>query len=180
MGDEHGEENAANRLTLISIDLPNIRAQARTLLSNQKSASTEAEALDLISYAQMVDTNLGSWANTLPPNWSFRTAGMVHEMPVDLETAEQWPGPQHVYDDVFIANIINDYRVSRIFCQSVVLGCASWLAPEGNDPHTDSSCVTARFVTQQMVDEISASVPFHMSYDMQPMAKKLGQDESGK
>ncbi|OCK88133.1 uncharacterized protein K441DRAFT_669548 [Cenococcum geophilum 1.58] len=178
MGDEHGEENAANRLTLISIDLPNIRAKAKTLLSYQKNASTETEVLGLISYAQTVDTNLGNWANTLPPNWSFRTAGMVYEMPVDLESAEQWPGPQHVYDDVFIANIINDYRVSRIFCQSVVLGCASWLAPEGNDPRTDSSCVTARFVIQQMVDEISASVPFHMSYDMQPMAKKLGQDES--
>ncbi|OCK84498.1 hypothetical protein K432DRAFT_378513 [Lepidopterella palustris CBS 459.81] len=178
LGDENSQENAANRLTLISIDLPAIRARARTLLSHERSAATEAEALALIEYAQMVDANLENWARTLPDYWNYRTAGMVYDMPEDLNSAEQWPGPQHAYDDVFIANIINDYRVSRIFCQSVILGCASWLAPDGHDSRTDANCINAHFVIQEMADEIAASVPFHVSYDMQPMAKKLGQDVS--
>jgi hypothetical protein len=34
-------------------------------------------------------------------------------------------------------------------------------------------------VVQQMVDEISACVPFHMCYDLQPVARESGQEQYG-
>ncbi|KAF2195344.1 hypothetical protein K469DRAFT_698926 [Zopfia rhizophila CBS 207.26] len=177
MGNEKGEENAANRLTLICIDLPNIRARATALTNSPRTPDQESEARAVLEFAQMVDTNLQEWFHTLPPNWQYRTVDMVSDIPEDVATSTHWPGPQHVYEDVHIANIVNDYRVCRIFCQSVIMACVTWLSLDGSQPLTDvynNSC----FVIQQMVDEISACVPFHMSFDMQPMAKKLGQDEA--
>ncbi|KAF2808082.1 uncharacterized protein BDZ99DRAFT_447247 [Mytilinidion resinicola] len=178
IGSEHSEENAANRLTLISIDLPNVRTRAHDLLTSEKTPETEAEVLSLIGYAEMVDANLENWAHTLPDDWNFSTTKMVYDMPEDVENADEWPGPQHTYGDVFIANIVNDYRVSRIFCQSVILGCVTWMALEREDHQIERKCARARFVIQSMTDEIAASVPFHMNYDLQPVAKQLGQDQS--
>jgi hypothetical protein len=134
-----------------------------------------------MDYAAMVDANLENWARTLPSNWHFRTAKMVFEAPADedVESAAEWPGPQHTYEDVFIANIVNDYRVSRIFCHSVILGCVTWMAIEEEDHGIEERCRRARFVIQSMTDEIAASVPFHMNFDLQPVAKRLGQDQSG-
>ncbi|ORY00608.1 hypothetical protein BCR34DRAFT_627940 [Clohesyomyces aquaticus] len=174
---ENNDENAANRLTLICIDLPNIRARATALTSSPHTEAQKAEALSILEFAQMVDANLQEWSRTLPPDWQYSTVGMVYDMPEDLAEAEKWPGPQHVYEDVHIASIINDYRVCRIFCQSVIIACVTYLGFDADFPVTDAYN-SAVFFIQQMVDEISACVPFHLSYDMQPVAKKLGQDEA--
>lgn len=172
------EENAANRLTLICIDLPNIRARAKDLTSSPYDASQEAEAINVLEFAQMVDENLQQWYQTLPPEWHYRTIGLFNEPIEDLSTAEHWPGEQHAYHDVPLASIVNDYRVCRIFCQRVIMACIAWLRCGGN---YDGSQPYDRavFVIQQMVDEISACVPFHLNYDMQPMAKELGQERNG-
>jgi hypothetical protein len=177
-GVEMSEENAANRLSLICIDLPNIRARATDLQNAPRTQALEKEARALLEYAQMVDANLLEWSLTLPEDWHFRTAGYVAEMTEDVSTSPEWPGPQHVYEDVHIANIINDYRVCRIFCQRVILACLTWLTPPGCDPQSTGDYKRAAFVIQSMVDEISACVPFHMRYDMQNTPQQLGQDES--
>ncbi|KAF2876721.1 hypothetical protein BDV95DRAFT_235168 [Massariosphaeria phaeospora] len=167
------EENAANRLTLICIDLPNIRVRANTLTSLTYDAAQESEARAILEFAKLVDTNLHEWYHTLPPEWRPRTVAMVYEQPADVTTAEQWPGEQHVYHDVSLASIVNDYRVSRIFCQRVIMACLTWLSYGGNYDST-SAYDRSIYVLRQMVDEISACVPFHMNYDLQPVAKELG------
>lgn len=35
------------------------------------------------------------------------------------------------------------------------------------------------YVIQQMVDDISACVPFHLDYDLQVIAKEMGQEQNG-
>ncbi|KAF2268553.1 hypothetical protein CC78DRAFT_540821 [Lojkania enalia] len=170
------EENAANRLTLICIDLPNIRARATALTNSPYDKALEKEALAVLEFAQMVDSNLQEWYRTLPSDWHYQTVGMVNEIPEDVTISEHWIGPQHVYQDVHLASIVNDYRVCRIFCQSVVIGCINWLVPGGTNP-LGTAYDTALFTIQTMVDEISACVSFHLSYDMQPRAKELGQDK---
>lgn len=78
-------------------------------------------------------------------------------------------GEQHVYHDVPLASIVNDYRVCRIFCMRVIMACVSWLAP--NPKHNLTSAYRgAVFVIQQMVDEISACVPFHMVRFLSPLS----------
>ncbi|KAK7180885.1 White-opaque regulator 1-like protein 1 [Paraphaeosphaeria sporulosa] len=171
------EENAANRLTLICIDLPNIRSRANTLTKTAYHASLEQEALSVLELAQLVDSNLQQWYLTLPPEWHYHTIGIVNEPVEDPATAESWMGEQHVYHDVPLASIVNDYRVCRIFCMRVIMACVAWLAV--NPKHNlTADYEKAVYVIQQMVDEISACIPFHMNYDLQPIAKKLGQEKN--
>jgi hypothetical protein len=104
-------------------------------------------------------------------------------------------GEQHVYHDVPLASIVNDYRVCRIFCMRVIMACVAWLAV--NPKHNlTADYEKAVYVIQQMVDEISACIPFHLvrfssfwsghqantrtsqDYDLQPIAKKLGQEKN--
>ncbi|KAH7118989.1 hypothetical protein B0J11DRAFT_552246 [Dendryphion nanum] len=167
------EENAANRLTLICMDLPNIRARANALAGTDFDAAQELEARDILEFAQMVDTNLQQWYDTLPNEWHYRTVGMQYDIPEDLATAETWQGPLHVYQDVPLASIVNDYRVCRIFCQRVIMACTTWLSYGGNYP-VAQAYNSAIFIVQKMVDEISACVKFHLTYDMQPVAQELG------
>ncbi|KAJ9648742.1 hypothetical protein H2199_000655 [Coniosporium tulheliwenetii] len=172
------DENAANRLTVLSLQLPEIRARSKALQNRHRNPAAMLEALALLNDALRVDADLEQWARTLPDAWGYKTVSWKHDMPDDLANAPQYPGPKHVYEDTFIANIMNDYRVSRIFCQSVVLSCTTWLSPPGEDLSTESQCLVARHIIQQMVDDICASVPFHMDYSLQSKARSMGQDEA--
>ncbi|KAF2848237.1 hypothetical protein T440DRAFT_481074 [Plenodomus tracheiphilus IPT5] len=179
------EENAANRLTLICIDLPNLRARANLLTTTPYTPAEASEVAQILSFAQMVDGNLEEWYRTLPPEWKHRIIGVVSERiePADLALAEKWPGEQHVYHDVPLASIMNDYRVCRIFCRRVIMACVEWLSlGSGDDEERWTDEEGARehsiWVIQQMVDEISACVPFHMSYELQPVAKEMGQEQN--
>ncbi|KAF2711504.1 hypothetical protein K504DRAFT_475337 [Pleomassaria siparia CBS 279.74] len=171
-----GEDNAANRLTVICMDLPSIRARANALTQTPYDPSHESEAIKILEFTQVVDSNLLQWYQTLPSDWHYQTVGMVYEMPEDVAEAGEWPGPQHSYYDVPLASIVNDYRVCRIFCNRVIIACATWLGP-GSDYPVTQAYNTALFVIQQVVDEISASVPFHIVYDMQPIPKERGQEK---
>jgi hypothetical protein len=129
----------------------------------------------------MVDGNLAEWYATLPSEWKHSTIGVVSEMPVieDLAITEKWPGEQHIYNDVPLASIVNDYRVCRIFCRRVIIACLNWLSISGHDDETGEYNQSV-FVIQQMVDDISACVPFHLDYELQVVAKEMGQEQNGK
>ncbi|KAF1941733.1 hypothetical protein EJ02DRAFT_454849 [Clathrospora elynae] len=179
----HGEisdENAANRLTLICIDLPNLRARANRLTTTPYDLTYESEAKQILDFAQMVDGNLEEWYFTLPPEWKHRIIGVVSSLvaPEDIALAEKWSGEQHVYHDVPLASIMNDYRVCRIFCRRVIMACVTWLSFSGSYADADRVWDKSIFVIQMMVDEISACVPFHMSYELQPLAKEMGQEQN--
>ncbi|EOA85057.1 hypothetical protein ACJQWK_06987 [Exserohilum turcicum] len=174
------EENAANRLTLICIDLPNLSARANTLTSMPYDAAYEAEAREILDFAQVVDGNLEEWYMSLPIEWKPRIIGIVNQMlaPEELEVAGKWPGEQHVYADVPLASVMNDYRVCRIFCRRVIMACITWLSSNGRYINYDEAWNKSVFIIQAMVDDISACVPFHMCYELQPLAKETGQEEN--
>ncbi|KAF2747154.1 hypothetical protein M011DRAFT_468044 [Sporormia fimetaria CBS 119925] len=177
-------ENAANRLTLICIDLPNIRAKANILTSTPYNMDLEREAYAIMTLAQEVDIRLQEWHQSLPQGWQPRTIRMILdaiEKPEDIANAENWFGPQHVYQDVHTATLINDYRTGRIYCHQVMLACMKWLDQGFNGLDLDGpieGIPMSVFVIQQMVDEISASVPFHLDYDLQPAAQRKGTERN--
>lgn len=132
----------------------------------------------------MVDGNLEEWYRTLPSEWKHRIIDVVSEMPGatdDITLVEKWPGEQHVYHDVPLASIMNDYRVCRIFCRRVIMACVTWLSTGDSADWRDDDDAYGKsmYIIQQMVDEISACVPFHMSYELQPSAKETGQEQNG-
>ncbi|KAF2271371.1 uncharacterized protein EI97DRAFT_285788 [Westerdykella ornata] len=172
--DDSGE-TAANRLTLLSTDLPDIRAQAEALTAKPFTDTLLPEATALIDFAETIDGNLQEWYGTLPPGWRHRIIKTVQAMPEDVSEAEEWFGEIHAYQDVPVANLINDYRICRIFCQRVILACLTWQNPHGAG--VMPQYVRAKWIVQQMVDEISACVPFHMSWDLQPVAQEKHQEK---
>ncbi|KAF2101785.1 hypothetical protein NA57DRAFT_64483 [Rhizodiscina lignyota] len=176
--DDNFEQNPANRLAIISLDLPNLRRYAVDVVSQSPSLNKNAEIMHIMKMAQEVDGRLEHWYLTLPEDWGHRTVRMQLEEPVDVFNAPQWQGPVHIYDDLFMANIINDYRVSRIFCQQIILnmsGALSDPAPEtlitvhGMQQH-------AMYVARTMADDVCSSVPFHLEIDLQPRARDSGQE----
>jgi hypothetical protein len=174
------DENVANRLTLICIDLPSLRARANLLTTTPHNPNDEAEAKQILEFAQTVDGNLAKWYSTLPPEWKHSTIGIVSDIPADedLTVTEKWPGEQHIYTDVPLASIVNDYRVCRIFCRRVIMACINWLSIGG---HVDEvgEYNQSVFVIQSMVDDVSACVPFHLDYELQTVAKEMGQEQNG-
>jgi hypothetical protein len=178
---EFNEENVANRLTLICIDLPSLRARANNLTTTPHDPNNESEAKQILEFAQMVDGNLAEWYATLPSEWKHSTIGVVSEMPAleDLAITEKWPGEQHIYNDVPLASIVNDYRVCRIFCRRVIMACINWLSVSGRAVD-EAEYNHSVYVVQQMVDDISACVPFHLDYELQVVAKSMGQEQNGK
>ncbi|KAF2031892.1 hypothetical protein EK21DRAFT_62152 [Setomelanomma holmii] len=176
---EFNDENVANRLTLICIDLPSLRARANQLTNIPHDPDQESGAKEILEFAQMVDGNLAEWYATLPPEWRHSTIGVVSEVPAieDLAITEKWPGEQHIYNDVPLASIVNDYRVCRIFCRRVIMACINWLGTGGFEDENGKYNKSV-FVIQQMVDDISACVPFHLDYQLQATAKEMGQEQN--
>jgi hypothetical protein len=162
--------NAANRLTLICLNLPNIKYYAQDLLSRDKTSSTVIDMMTLIRTAKDIDSELEHWANTLPDFWNPTTKMIFTEELSDdkesLQKAEFWPGPVHIYGDLSIANVWNDYRVSRIFCQAVILGCVAALPSHARTDQIERISQQAVHITQEMVDDFSSAIPYLLGYDI--------------
>jgi hypothetical protein len=61
-----------------------------------------------------------------------------------------------------------------------MLACLDWLAFGGTmSEEGEQQYAKSVFVVQQMVDELSACVPFHLDYELQPLAKETGQEQYG-
>ncbi|QDS71715.1 hypothetical protein FKW77_008552 [Venturia effusa] len=162
--------NAANRLTMICLNLPNIKYYAQDLLSRDKTSSTVIDMMTLIRTAKDIDSELEHWANTLPDFWNPSTkmifTGEMFDDKEFLKKAEFWPGPVHIYGDLSIANVWNDYRVSRIFCQAVILGCVAALPSHARTDQIERISQQAVHITQEMVNDFSSAIPYMLGYDI--------------
>ena len=177
------EINAANRLTLICLQLPNMKKYAKKLLSFNKAPEFTTDVMNLIRTAKDVDTQLENWALTLPLEWEFNTAQLcsdTYQTLDQIQNAPFWTGPIHVYHDIAVATIWNDYRLSRIFCQSVVLACVEALPVSHQNAQTARISTSATHIAQEMVNDFCSSVPFLFGYDARNRTQMTGQDEGCK
>jgi hypothetical protein len=171
--------NAANRLTLICLNLPNIKFHAQDLLGRDKTSATVVDMMSLIRTAKDIDSELEHWAVTLPDFWEPVTKMICQDTGENLKSAQFWPGPVHTYGDLSMANVWNDYRVSRIFCQAVILGCVAALPSHARTDNIERISEQAVHITQQMVDDFCSAIPYLLGFDF----KSRGQnqcDEAGK
>lgn len=119
--------------------------------------------LDLVlRTARQIDAKLQAWVESVSEPWSYHPAtGMQCAIDERWETFV-YQDRMDVYEDVNIANVWNTYRTNRIMTYRVILTC---LAQEGF-PLTHEVARPAREATQQLVDAICASVPFHLGTKM--------------
>lgn len=178
--DEGTDVNSANRLSIICLEIPNVKFQAQEILAKEKTPETVAEMMNLIKKAGSIDSRLENWARTLPDVWDVETRKIVTVEPENMATAEVWPGPIHIYRDLMIANVLNDHRICRIFCQSVVLGCIAALPPDSQSDHLRRVSTQSIYVIQRMVNEFSWSIPYLMGFDYYSRPGARPQDEKCK
>ncbi len=173
------EDDDKAGLTRISVDVPSLRLRAKALISSQFTPAKEREAMALIEEAAVVDSKLTMWAVSLPETCTYKSVVVPRAPSVTPADAETWLGPIHVYEDLYIAAFVNQYRMLRISCQEIIMACARWLAQETDNSSMNGRITFSRAVLQQMIDGICASVPYHVSYDLERRAQELGQDASG-
>jgi hypothetical protein len=125
------------------------------------------EILGVVRRAQELDRRLEEWARTLPREWRGDVARVVTEEPREPLTAFFWTGPVYVYHDLNVANVMNEYRISRLLCQSVVLLSVGALpAATAQSEHLQRSYTEAVYIAQQMVNEVCSTVPFMLGFNL--------------
>jgi hypothetical protein len=168
--------NTANRLMIICLDLPNIKSHASELLSGPSPRIEEVYAL--LERAQLLDKQLEAWSDDLPGFWKPRIAEIVTKEPPIPDKADMWMGPVLTYSDLNIANVINDYRVSRIFCQAIILGCLAIIPSPERTLQTKKLQMHAEFISRRMVEEFASTVPYLLGYDYHSRVDSHPDDET--
>ncbi|MCJ1250290.1 hypothetical protein MMC30_007516 [Trapelia coarctata] len=152
----------ANRLTIITMQVPALRATAIRILRGPMNWTIAREIVTLKEDAERVDRELAAWSLEVPDLWKFRELDRF-ERTDDPNTAEFHPGPIHCYNDIWTARKWNIYRSYRILCQAIILNCLERLIPTSTIASTDEYRRTAA-ISRSMVDDICASVPFHLGF----------------
>ncbi|KAF2670717.1 hypothetical protein BT63DRAFT_438337 [Microthyrium microscopicum] len=163
--DEHIGMNAANRLTLISLDLPNLKWWATEVLERRPSPEKIMDMLSIIEQAQDIDRRLEAWVHSLPNIWKADIAKIVTEPPKNVMTAPFWPGPIFTYQDLNIANVMNEYRVGRIFCQTLVMNCVEAIPNTSQTDSLQRALTEAVYIMQLMADDFCSTVPYMLGFD---------------
>ena len=113
-------QDASSRLTMILAQWVYLRRDAELILNIR---ALETELFELLNQATQLDQILTAWAISVPPEWKF-TATDNFELPktVPRETFV-YQDRVDVYVDLFVADIWNVYRVTRIKVLSIVCDC---------------------------------------------------------
>ena len=158
-------QNAAARLTSVTINIADLRSCAKSALLLPRSTAAEKEVNDLLEYAISIDLLVTAWPESVPKEWNW-TSATHFDLPEQsthgytaAESAFQYSPHNHIYLDLWVMSIWNQYRSARIKIQSIILSCIAWLGPD-HDAHWYWRSIYAKMITQQMTDDICASVPF--------------------
>ena len=162
------EDAVGNHLIEYSIQIPNLLASAKELLVLDQTVDSIVKVNELLHDAYNLQHALFDWELNMPSELGYKST--YHPAPSgavasEFETtrSEVWrPGPVHVYEDLQVASIRNNNRVSQLLCSSVVIDSLKWLDPE--DYMEDRRYKAAAYRARYLVDDIAASVPFYLGY----------------
>ena len=156
---KNAPQNAAARLTSATINIADLRSCGKSALLRPRNEESEREVNDLLEYAISVDLLVAAWPESLPEDWK-QTPADSFEYPFDVpKSTFVYNERNEIYLDLWVQSIWNQYRSARIKIQTLVLDCIAWL----DMPYEHQwywRAVYARMITQEMTDDICASVPF--------------------
>ena len=156
------EGGAMNLLVILAMQIPTLRATAKGILRRPMSMDTAAEIVELMYEAQRVDREIAAWIFKIPDDWKYTIVGIIKGIE-NPATVQYYPGPMHSYFDLWTANIWNNYRSYRIFCQMIILNCLERLIPSWEITSTSEYCSTIATL-QALVNDVCSSVPFHLGF----------------
>jgi hypothetical protein len=152
-------QNAAARLTSVTINIADLRSSAKSALQRPNTPESEYEVNNLLEYAISIDLLIAAWPDTLPEEWNSSPADGFDYPTKTSKAAFIYNDKKDVYIDLWVQSIWNQYRSARIKTQTIILDCIAWL----DMPYEHQwywRAIYAKMITQEMADDICASVPF--------------------
>lgn len=153
-------QNAAARLTSATINIADLRSCAKSALLLPRSSGAEKEVNDLLEYAISVDLLVAAWPDSLDEEWNRIPADHFELPPASISRdAYIYKDRKDIYLDLWVASTWNAYRSARVKVQTIILDCIKWLGgPFENQWYWRA--IYAKMITQEMVDDMCASVPY--------------------
>jgi hypothetical protein len=147
---------------MMTLRIPELRVAANELLKRPKDELTAEKVVHLMKAVSSLAAELAAWVRTLPELWSYKAVAHLDRcLGTDLESSDVYPGNVDRYCDIWISSMWNSYRCCRIISHAIRIQCIAWLA-SSLDYKSTTECIQSYQVVQQMVDEICATVPFHL------------------
>ena len=153
------DSNFGNRLTGICLIIPELKNQALEITQlSERSPDIVADAKTILYSGVSVDQELNTWATANP--WLSQYDVLQTSSISWLEESE-YPHGVHLYQDLASAAIWNNYRIARIQLNINLLRILRWLGPHQTQ-RFEEQYKSRMSVIQRMVDEVSASIPYHL------------------
>lgn len=152
-------QNKATDLDLLSLRLNALKVKLSNLFGTSSpttAAGLNSHLFDLFKEIEILERDFARWHDTMPAFW----------LPYQVENAkefETYRGLCEVYYDLSVARVINDYRLSR----ATVLTWLIQLASIGGGFWVEKG-LQARLKFQCLIDDVCASVPFHLGNRSEP------------
>ncbi|PNH26641.1 hypothetical protein VD0002_g10095 [Verticillium dahliae] len=161
------KDEAAAISQRFAIKTAELRAEATRLMSTMARCPENIDImLDMIRRAQTVDQEAMNWLQNLPEHFRFKTVAWEDHVPHgDYEKAEVFPGRVDIYQDFWIASVLNMARVCRLILASVIVRCAAWVCSPVDYRTTPEYASAARTCVDTITD-IVASVPYQLGWHL--------------
>ena len=157
-------QTMASRLNVICTALAFLRSGARSVLGE---LPLRDRVPSLLIDALATNQELINWAQSVPSEWQWITAGFL-DIPTNVPRERfVYSGRIDVYFDLFVATIWNFYRAIRIKVLKIVLDCLDAMCIPSHGPLA-SQRQTVTEDLQGLVDDICGSIPFHLGTKMIP------------
>lgn len=156
------DDQIQDTLGLLVIRLSNFCASLKN--------KTITEPSEILRTALTIDAELMSLFLSVPSPWNYKT---VKVPMIDGERITQavWGDSYHVYNNLAASSMWNNYRSARILIHELIIDTVNDINALGYDDngHLQRSNLASqsRQIAQQLVDDICASVPFHLGAGME-------------
>lgn len=164
-------ENPEDRLLSRTIRVPQLQSLANDVLSQSDWNITESEIWELIQATEELDRELVDWAINVPAEWSYSVATNLNSVSPEFSTPFYIPAEIHRYPNFYVARVWNLYRVSRLILQSIILRASSWHCSPPETSGQPLKITHAEKVNNILVNDICASVPFLLGYDLSQLKR---------
>lgn len=149
-------------MTTITTQIPGLRITAKQLLNEPLNDETIIKTTKLVDELTILDSRLTAWANETVKSWPYESfpeleySSEIHSKHIE-NSREYW----HSHSDLWVSSMWNSYRSCRLFAHGILLECIETWRTSENDKWLLNRSHSIR-VIQEMVNEICASVPFHL------------------
>jgi hypothetical protein len=157
-------KNVIVQLDSINIDLANLQLLVLSLSPELATLQTQKSGHHL-NTALSIKRRLMSWHASLPPSWHPKRFSGPECISPTIHQAGLYQHYCDVYPSISIASSFNEYRMSLMKTESIILSCLGNQPPSLTNFTSQAACQN---LIQQVADDICASVPFHLGDRIKP------------